>query len=160
LYLLLVGRYWAEPVLPGNDVFMLECLPSEACLGGFASPCRVGYRGRKCGYCARGFYRENTFCKKCPDRAPVLLAFGFVALFLVAALIGKYGRHFSGMIASRLLSEFLLVSASVVGGFDIHWSERVKDFMREVGHAFGYLASYTNFVQPEYVYDTLLLLRS
>jgi hypothetical protein len=127
---------------------MLECLPQEACLGGFGSPCRVGYVGRKCGFCAPHFYRENTFCKACSTQAPVFLALGVVALCGVAALIARYGRHFSGMTASRLLSDFLLVSMSVIG-FDVHWSQRVKDFVESVKIVADYLATYTNFVKPE-----------
>jgi hypothetical protein len=144
-------RYWAEPVLrQGVDIIMLECLPLEACLGGFGSPCKTGYTGRKCGFCAPHFFRENTFCKACPTQAPVILALGVVALCCVAALIARYGRHFSGMTASRLLSDFLLVSMSVIG-FDVHWSQRVKDFVESVKNTVGYLATYTNFVKPEYV---------
>ncbi len=132
----------------GVDIVMLECLPREACLGGFGSPCRTGYYGRKCGFCASHFYRENTFCKPCPTQAPVILAMGVVALCFVATLIARYGRHFSGLTASRLLSEFLLVSVSIIG-FDVHWSERVKGFVQSIKDSVGYLATYTNFVKPE-----------
>ena len=97
--------YWSAP----NDFdFFDACIPPEACPG-FGNPCTDGYTGKKCGFCARGFYRSNTVCLACPSSVPLSLAFGSILLFAISFSIAKYGRYFQGLGMPRIVSHWAIV---------------------------------------------------
>lgn len=71
--------------VPGRDVCVVPCFPSEACTGGSANGgCADGYVSLapfyRCGSCAPGYYGDNGSCVKCPS-SPAAIYVGF-ALFI------------------------------------------------------------------------------
>ena len=116
--------FWSSFDAPDQ---LIACLPPEACLGGKGSPCAVGYKGRRCGFCEAGFWKDGNYCGVCPSNGPIVLTAGLVVVCAFAFVIGKYGRLFIGFIATRVLSHWLLVTLSLTN-FDINWPAVITNF--------------------------------
>jgi outer membrane protein assembly factor BamB len=85
------NRVWPEPGYwnPSEDSgYVMECRPTERCLGGKMSVCAPGYAGELCGECSPGFIRTPSgVCVACPATASrLILLIGDVVVWLSVAL--------------------------------------------------------------------------
>jgi alpha-tubulin suppressor-like RCC1 family protein len=128
-----MAGFWTS----SNDPFsFLPCSPASSCPGGSSSSCAVGYTGRLCSQCQKGWYRSTGACSKCPRVAVALiLVFVLVAAVLVGLLLYGAGRKrkkaygYAGTIG--VATQFFQVLA-IVAKLDFSWPESFQKAARAV----------------------------
>jgi hypothetical protein len=117
----------------------LACPNPAACPGG--SACRAPYTGPLCASCAKGYYRLELRCVKCPKGPEglfVLFWIGFAALLYVCLLAGRYGKRLlrfspsAGLATSAGIFIGFLQAVVLMFRYQIGWPEWYHKYMASI----------------------------
>jgi hypothetical protein len=103
----------------------VPCEPAEACLG--SNACAAQYTGERCSHCAKGFFRFNGKCSKCPDLpwlAPALICVAVIAVCAAGYTLQKNDQLNIGVF---LVSIDYCQVLAIFARSDVQWPKLIGD---------------------------------